>query len=406
MEYDNSDEVECSLEGVCFRASGTYIKSNFQQVKNFLNFLKEPVFLCYENRIFFMNLMALRIFNVNPKEKFYNFFIKDLKKSTYYYGEIVDQVLQILESNSFNVMKQYDGYNISTLNININCPRLIEEFNSNEFKLILISKYILYEDSILNNVAHEVRTPLNLMLTSLQLIQDIEERQKGINDNKVLSYMRIMNTNCCRLIRLSENFMIMKQIECCIFNLYKRRVNIKMFLEEIYNCVSYYSNKKNVELNLKINIKIQEILIDELKIEKVLLNILSNAIKYTEAFGKVDINVLEDNIYLIIEIQDNGVGISEEIQGEIFKRFKRGEELYTRENEGLGIGLYISKVFIELHNGDIEVYSKKNEGSKFVIKVPKYGIIQGNEKVFQNKVEGLTRMQRTNIEFAGVYIEC
>jgi len=350
--------------------------------------------------------MALRIFNVNPKERFYNFFIKDLKKSTYYYGEIVDQVLQILESNSFNVMKQYDGYNISTLNININCPRLIEEFNSNEFKLILISKYILYEDSILNNVTHEVRTPLNLMLTSLQLIQDIEERQKGINDNKVLSYMRIMNTNCCRLIRLSENFMIMKQIECCIFNLYKRRVNIKMFLEEIYNCVSYYSNKKNVELNLKINIKIQEILIDELKIEKVLLNILSNAIKYTEAFGKVDINVLEDNIYLIIEIQDNGVGISEEIQGEIFKRFKRGEELYTRENEGLGIGLYISKVFIELHNGDIEVYSKKNEGSKFVIKVPKYGIIQGNEKVFQNKVEGLTRMQRTNIEFAGVYIEC
>ena len=110
--------------------------------------------------------------------------------------------------------------------------------------------------------------------------------------------------------------------------------------------------------------------IDCNKIERVLLNLLSNAIKFSNKGGTIRVNLIKNDDILRIEVEDNGIGIKEDNLHKIFDKFVQLDSNMTRKNEGTGIGLSIVKSFVELHNGNISVESKINEGSIFTVDLP------------------------------------
>ena len=110
--------------------------------------------------------------------------------------------------------------------------------------------------------------------------------------------------------------------------------------------------------------------LDCAKIERVLLNLLSNAVKFSYVDGIIYVNVNKKEENVIISIRDFGIGMSEKYLDKIFDRFIQVDNTMTRKNEGSGIGLSIVKSFVSLHNGNISVKSKENEGSEFIINLP------------------------------------
>ncbi len=126
---------------------------------------------------------------------------------------------------------------------------------------------------------------------------------------------------------------------------------------------------KNISVNNKLETFI--INVDRDKITQGLINIISNGIKYTEQGGIIEITCNEGKNIAIIHIRDSGIGISKEHLPYIFQRFYRADESRTRATGGAGIGLTISKAIIEAHGGNIKVKSEVNEGTEFIIEIPK-----------------------------------
>ena len=149
----------------------------------------------------------------------------------------------------------------------------------------------------------------------------------------------------------------------------KTNANLKELIQNIiYN---YESNA--LEKNIKIRYDLDDIYIklDKNQFSQVIINLLSNAIKYTFENGKIDIKSYEENNNVIISIKDNGIGIPDEDREFIFERFYRTDKSRDKETGGIGIGLTISKSIVNAHNGEIFVNSKLNEGTEFIIKLPK-----------------------------------
>lgn len=111
--------------------------------------------------------------------------------------------------------------------------------------------------------------------------------------------------------------------------------------------------------------------LDKDKISQVVVNLISNALKYTQKDDKVDVNISEDNNYIEISVKDTGIGISQDDLSYVFERFYRADESRNKLTGGAGIGLTISKSIVEAHGGNITAYSIIGKGTNFVVKVPK-----------------------------------
>ena len=128
--------------------------------------------------------------------------------------------------------------------------------------------------------------------------------------------------------------------------------------------------EKNQSINISIEDNLPKITVDKDGIEQVILNLLSNANKYTEEYGYIDVTAYRNSEYVIINIKDNGIGISEEDQKRIFERFYRVEKGRSRELGGTGLGLSIAKEIVEAHNGSLRLSSGLNKGTEISIRIP------------------------------------
>ena len=136
--------------------------------------------------------------------------------------------------------------------------------------------------------------------------------------------------------------------------------------------------------------------------ERIILNLLSNAIKFTNDGGKIMVFVKREVDNVIIEICDDGVGMSEEIKKHLFEKFKRADlnDGFNRKNEGSGLGLFIVKGLVDLHNGEIAVKSKSNEGTKFIISLP-IRIVEDREN--ENLIEYSSLEYMFEMELSDIY---
>lgn len=215
------------------------------------------------------------------------------------------------------------------------------------------------------NISHEFRTPLTLILGPLQqLLADY----KG--SNKMYKKLLVVESNANHLLQLINRLMDFRKLEQNQFELQSARGNIVKFLEEIY--LSFNEYAKVGEYDYSFESVEDEILVyyDRKKLERVFFNLISNAFKYTDKGGAIDIKVTKSDREIFVSINDTGIGISPVEQDKVFDRFYEVEadrEKPSPYHQGTGIGLNIAKNIVELHHGTIIIESEKGQGSSFKV---------------------------------------
>ncbi len=214
----------------------------------------------------------------------------------------------------------------------------------------------------------------------------------------------MIKQNSYRLLRLVDNLIDVTQVDSNNIKLYKENVNAISYFEDVVDSVSQYIKKMSKNIIFDTNEEEVFLDCDPEKIQKVILNLISNSIKYTEVNGNIWITLTtnwdEDRLY--ISVKDDGVGIPKDSYDIIFERFKQVDNLFIRRAEGSGIGLPLAKSFIELHSGEIWVNKTIDKGSEFIFYLPIISEKDSKVNYFYNKVID-SRSERLKIEFSDIY---
>ena len=220
------------------------------------------------------------------------------------------------------------------------------------------------------NLSHELRTPLNILSSINQLIKSFVKNDKFIPNEKLAHYMEIMDRNCDRLLNLINNLIDYAKIGNNNYTINKRSVNIVYLVEETVLDMKDYIEEKGLELIFDTDVEEKLIMCDKLDIERCIINLVSNAVKFTPIGGLIKVLVEDLDNKVKIIVKDNGIGISEENQKKIFDRFNQVVDENSEEKGGSGLGLTITKQLIILHGGEIYVNSEVGSGSEFIIILP------------------------------------
>ncbi len=233
------------------------------------------------------------------------------------------------------------------------------------------------------NISHEFRTPLTLILGQIDnvLSSDINLRAK--------SKLQIANKNAKRLLTLINQLLDLSKIETGSVKLHARENNIVSFLKNIFYSFESITEAKQISLEFNCRYEYIPVSYDHDKLEKVFLNLISNAVKFTGQDGEISIDVVltrSDKEYTEIEFQkktadnendlvkiivkDTGIGIPKDKMKHVFDRFYQIDDSRTREYEGTGVGLALAYELVELHGGRIFAKSKINIGSEFIVCLP------------------------------------
>ncbi|CEQ06818.1 PAS domain-containing protein [Paeniclostridium sordellii] len=253
-----------------------------------------------------------------------------------------------------------------------------------------------------SNLTHEFRTPLNLIFSSVQLIdQSISNIKKG-DVNVLIRYLRIIEQNGMRLLKLVNNLIDSTRIDSGCLDYNPQNKDIVAFVENICESVVEFSHSQNIDLIFDTDQEEKIISFDSDKMERIVLNLLSNAIKYNKEKGRIDVEIKCNEDYIDINVRDTGVGIPSDKIGDVFEKFKQVDNRLTKISEGSGIGLSIVKSLVALHNGMVDVSSKVGVGTEFKVKIPnKLQRFEGNKYLIRN--ESINMNKKIQIEFSDIY---
>ncbi|MFX0042309.1 MAG: ATP-binding protein [Candidatus Hodarchaeota archaeon] len=269
-----------------------------------------------------------------------------------------------------SLLKLYNDIFIQAILRDITQQKRIEILKKEEMKKLKALDQMRSE--LIRRTSHEFKTPLNsIFSTSQYLLTNYKDQISG----DILKLIEIINRGGLRLTNLTKNLLDSFNLEISKLELEIKKEDIIRLIKE---CTSdFIVPIRNREIFLKQDLK-GEIYIDmdRNRIAQVVLNLISNAIKNTPPKGLIYISVQPENNYLDIIIKDSGIGLTKEEKGKLFKKFGKIERENIGMNiitEGSGLGLYISKKIIELHNGRILVESEgRNKGSTFIVRMPLY----------------------------------
>lgn len=224
------------------------------------------------------------------------------------------------------------------------------------------------KSAFLANISHEIRTPMNGILGFAELLKnpdltsDMQER-----------YIQIIEQSGNRMLNIINDIIDISKIESGQMNINIGETNINQLLKDLYVFFSPEAKKKGLDLSLSIDFSDDEdefpILTDHTKLAQILSNLIKNAIKFTKQ-GYINFGYEVDSSEITFYIEDSGVGIPDNQIDMVFERFRQGSSLLTRNYEGAGLGLSISKAFVEMLGGRIWVTSELNKGSKFMFTIP------------------------------------
>ncbi|MBC7829740.1 MAG: response regulator [Chitinophagaceae bacterium] len=245
------------------------------------------------------------------------------------------------------------------------------------------------------NVSHEFRTPLSLILTPLDRII------KFTPDPNHKKQLQLVQRNAKRLLSLVNQLLDFRKMEVQEFKLQSTEGDIIKFTKEISYSFSDISEMKNIHLSFSTNIDSFITYFDKDKLEKILFNLLSNAFKYTPSKGSVEVqmdylheNPCEESINIIVK--DSGIGIPLDKQDRIFERFFQNDVPANITNPGTGIGLAITKEFVKLHNGVINVNSEQNKGTTFTVSLPMRNVANYHTADQRTQPELITSVREEN----------
>jgi len=255
-----------------------------------------------------------------------------------------------------------------------------------------------------SNLSHELRTPLNVILSALQLL-DTYTSCNDINELKIKfkKYCNIMKQNGYRQLRLVNNIIDITKLDAGFFDLNLQNCNIVNIVESVTMSVAQYIKSKSIELIFDTDIEECIIACDSEKIERVILNLLANAIKFTKSNGNITVNMYDKGKSIMISIKDTGIGIPNDKLNIIFDRFRQVDKSLTRDHEGSGIGLSIVKSLVELHKGTISVFSEYGKGTEFILALPVIVVPKENVRMGTFEADPQENIEKMHIEFSDIY---
>jgi len=250
-------------------------------------------------------------------------------------------------------------------------------------KLIIANKT---QGEFLVNISHELKTPLNVIYSTAQLF-DMFCKGGSLDDKKdtIIKYIESIKQNSYRLSKLINNLVDISKIEAGFLKLNLSNNNIVKVVEEIVMSVTNYTESKGLNIIFDTDIEENVIACDTEKIERIVLNLISNAIKFSDAGDEIVVDIKDKNEFVQISVKDNGIGIEEENLDMIFDRFKQVDKSLARNTVGTGVGLSLVKSIVELHGGSIYVESEFGNGSKFTVMLPSGKVFHEN-MIYSRKV--------------------
>jgi PAS domain S-box-containing protein len=277
----------------------------------------------------------------------------------------------------------------------------------NERSKKLLNETIILETlktEFFSNLSHELKTPLNVILSTLQLM-DLYTKDCSLNNGEVRfsKYTDMMKQNCYRELRIVNNMIDITRLDAGFYELKLQNCNIVSIVENITLSVCEYIKNNSIELIFDTDIEECIIACDRCKIERIMLNLLSNSIKFTKQGGSTTVSIHSKKESIMISIKDTGIGIPTDKLDIIFDRFRQVDRSLTRKQEGSGIGLAIVKSLVELHGGKISVHSEYGNGTEFTIELPIKVLSEEND--INRLVEDVSqeRIDMIRIEFADIY---
>ena len=291
--------------------------------------------------------------------------LTDVKKD-----EIIDCFIQLIHSD-----KGENQILVSYINISNNI-RLESEIQAHKLNDIKKAEFI-------STLSHELKTPLNIFASSVQLLDSFSDGDKEEFVYKYKKHSPYLALNCKRMLRLINNIIDLTKIDVGMIKPNFGNYEIVSLIEEIALSIIPYGMSKNIDIEFDTNVEEHYIKCDPNMIEKIVLNLLSNAIKYSKNNGYIKINLILESDIIRFIVSDNGIGIDEKIKGKIFDRFSRGDNSLNRLNEGSGVGLSIVKSMIDIHNGNVTVESVLGKGSTFEVQLPNIKIEDELEEIYE-----------------------
>lgn len=266
-------------------------------------------------------------------------------------------------------------------------------------RLVEALEYDKIKTEFFANISHELRTPLNVILASLQLMETKACKTEDCTfKNDTYKSIESVRHNANRLLKLVNNLIDITKIDSGYVSLNLTNGNIIDAIENTVMAVIEYAHVKNIDVIFDTDTEELIMAYDEDKIERIMLNILSNAVKFSKGTnGKilVDVKNLGDNIE--ISVKDNGVGIPKDKISLVFERFRQVDTLLTRSSEGSGIGLSLTKALVEMLQGEIKVESEYGKGTKFTVTLP-IKVIGADEETENRSL--ITNKDMVDIEFS------
>ena len=275
-----------------------------------------------------------------------NISVKDIKK-------LNEQILTLNQGHleSLQVKSRFNELN-----------RLTDSFN------VLLNKMQVLEDSrqeFVSNVSHELKTPI----TSMKVLADSLLMQEEVPNEMYREFMTDIVEEIDRENKIITDLLTLVKMDKKAAGLNIEPVNINALLELLLKRIKPLAAKRNIEVVFE---SFREVIgeVDEVKISLAFSNLIENAVKYNEDGGSVHVSLNADHKFFYVKVQDDGVGIPEECQSQVFERFYRVDKARSRETGGTGLGLAITRNAILMHKGAIKLYSEPGEGTTFTVRIP------------------------------------
>lgn len=222
------------------------------------------------------------------------------------------------------------------------------------------------QTEFVQNASHELRTPLTIIQAKQELL--LQEPESKIIDKA--GEIRLTLNETKRLTKLTKDLMILARADSNKININKEKVEIDNFLKEITEPYIEFAGLQDKKLSLNLNYG-KEIEIDRARIHELIVILLDNSIKYTKKGETIEVVTYTKDGKCIIEVNDTGIGISDDAKKHIFERFYREDKARSRQTGGTGLGLSIAYFIVNSHGGSIKVEDNVPKGSKFIVKLPK-----------------------------------
>lgn len=252
----------------------------------------------------------------------------------------------------------------------------------------------------LSNMSHDIRTPMNAIIGFTTLAMTHID-----NKERVLGYLGKIAASGNHLLSLINDVLDMSRIESGRIHLEETECNLSDVMHELENMLATEMQSRNLKFYIDMkDVSDVKIICDKLRLNQILLNLLSNAMKFTTSGGRIDVRVIErmekdsDEAIYEFHVKDTGIGMSEEFQRHLFEPFEREQSSTVSGIQGTGLGMTITKNIVEMMSGIISVTSKKDVGTEFTVKLPLKKVSERLEETVLRDEEENTPAAKTSIE--------